>query len=242
MAKRADIVLVERGFFESRARAQAAIAAGLVLADGVVVRKASEALADDAVIEASAPHPYVSRGGVKLAYALDHFSVEVAGRTALDIGASTGGFCDVLLRRGVAKVYAVDVGRGQLHASLTGEPRLVNLEATDARSLSRENVPDAIDLVVSDVSFISLTLVLGPVLALTAPGAHLIALIKPQFEAGREHVGKGGVVRDAAVQAQVCARIASHVTSLNWRPREIVASPIEGGDGNREFLLMAERQ
>ena len=242
MRRRADQVLVERGFFESRARAQAAIAAGLVTADGVTVRKASEALAEGAVIEASAPHPYVSRGGVKLAHALDHFSVEVTGCTALDIGASTGGFCDVLLRRGVAKVYAVDVGRGQLHASLTGEPRLVNLEATDARSLTRENVPDAVDLVVSDVSFISLTLVLGPVLRLAAPGARLIALIKPQFEAGRDHIGKGGVVRDEAVHAEVCARIASHVTSLNWRPRAIVASPIEGGDGNREFLLMAERQ
>jgi 23S rRNA (cytidine1920-2'-O)/16S rRNA (cytidine1409-2'-O)-methyltransferase len=242
MPKRADIILVERGFFESRARAQAAIAAGLVRADGALVGKASAMLADDAVIEASAPHPYVSRGGVKLAHALDHFEVAVAGCTALDIGASTGGFCDVLLRRGVRKVYAVDVGRGQLHSSLAGEPRLVNLEATDARSLTREHVPEAIDLVVSDVSFISLTLVLGPVLQLTAPGARLIALIKPQFEAGRENIGKGGVVRDEAVHAQVCARIASHVTSLNWRPREIVVSPIEGGDGNREFLLMAERQ
>ena len=241
MSKRADILLVERGFFESRARAQAAIAAGLVTAGGVPVRKASAALADDAVIAASAPHPYVSRGGVKLAHALDHFGFAVAGSIALDVGASTGGFSDVLLKRGAAKVYAVDVGRGQLHGSLAGDPRLVNLEATDVRQLTRAQVPEPVDLVVSDVSFISLTLVLGSALALAGPQARLVALIKPQFEAGRAHIGKGGLVKDEAVQHEVCERIAAHVADLGWRVWPILPSPIEGGDGNREFLLAAER-
>lgn len=242
MRKRADQLLVERGLFESRARAQAAIAAGLVLADGVVVRKASEAIAQGAEIEASAPHPYVSRGGVKLAHALDTFGIDPAGRTALDLGASTGGFCDVLLRRGASRVFAVDVGRGQLHASLLGDPRLVNLEGTDARNLTAGMLSPAPDLVTGDVSFISLRLVLPPALALAAPAARLVVLVKPQFEAGRDHVGRGGVVKDPAVHEAVCAGIGEHVTSLGWRVRAIVPSPIEGGDGNREFLLFAERE
>jgi 23S rRNA (cytidine1920-2'-O)/16S rRNA (cytidine1409-2'-O)-methyltransferase len=241
MRKRADLMLVERGHFDSRAKAQAAITAGLVSADGKPVRKASETLAADARIEAEAAFPYVSRGGVKLAHALDVFAVPVEGRVALDVGASTGGFSDVLLRRGVAKVYAVDVGRDQLHPSLGGDSRLVSLEGLDARQLDRGTVPEAIDLVVADVSFISLALVLPSALALTGPRADLAVLIKPQFEAGRERVGKGGVVKDEAVHAEVCERIAALVTELGWQVRGIVPSPIEGGDGNREFLLVAER-
>ncbi|MDQ0391689.1 TlyA family RNA methyltransferase [Labrys monachus] len=241
MRKRADLLLVERGFFDSRARAQAAIQAGLVTADGRPVKKASEALEPDAVIEARPAHPFVSRGGVKLDHVLDHFGIAVEGRIALDVGASTGGFSDVLLRRGAAKVYAVDVGRDQLHASLRGEPRLVSLEGVDARRLDPALIPDAVDLVVADVSFISLALVLPPALALAGGGADLAVLIKPQFEAGRDRIGKGGIVRDEAVHAEVCTRIADLVTGLGWRVRGTVPSPIEGGDGNREFLLAAER-
>jgi 23S rRNA (cytidine1920-2'-O)/16S rRNA (cytidine1409-2'-O)-methyltransferase len=241
MRKRADVLLVERGHFDSRAKAQAAIAAGLVSADGKPVRKASEGLAPDVAIEAQAAFPFVSRGGVKLAHALETFAIPVEGRTALDVGASTGGFSDVLLRRGVAKVYAVDVGRAQLHPSLRGDIRLVSLEGVDARQLDRTLVPEPIDLVVADVSFISLALVLPSALALAAPSADLAVLIKPQFEAGRERIGKGGVVRDEAVHAEVCERIAALVAGLGWTVRGIVPSPIEGGDGNKEFLLIAER-
>ena len=241
MRKRADLLLVERGHFDSRAKAQAAIAAGLVSADGKPVRKASETLEEDVAIEAQAAFPFVSRGGVKLAHVLDAFAVPVEGRVALDVGASTGGFSDVLLRRKVAKVYAVDVGRGQLHPSLRDDRRLISLEGLDARQLDRSLVPDAIDLVVADVSFISLALVLPAVLTLAGSRADLAVLIKPQFEAGRERVGKGGVVRDEAVHAEVCDRIASLVTDLGWKVRGIVPSPIDGGDGNREFLLAAER-
>lgn len=239
--KRADLLLVERGLFDSRTRAQAAIAAGLVMADGKPVGKASEMLASETAIQAQAAHPFVSRGGLKLDHILTAFDIAVAGRVALDLGASTGGFSDVLLRRGIAKVYAVDVGRDQLHADLRAEPRLVLLEGVDARRLNSALVPDAVELIVADVSFISLSLVLAPVLALAAPQADLAVLIKPQFEAGREKVGKGGIVRDAAVHRQVCERIAGLVTGLGWRVRGIVPSPIEGGDGNREFLMAAER-
>ncbi len=241
MRRRADVLLVERGHFGSRAKAQAAIAAGLVRADGRPVRKASETLAADAVIEAKAAFPFVSRGGVKLEHALETFAIAVEGRVALDVGASTGGFSDVLLRRNIARVYAVDVGRDQLHASLRGDARLVSLEGTDARQLDRRLVPEPVDLVVADVSFISLALVLPSALALAAPRADLAVLIKPQFEAGRERIGKGGVVRDEAVHAQVCDRIARLVAGLGWTVRGIVPSPIDGGDGNREFLLVAER-
>jgi 23S rRNA (cytidine1920-2'-O)/16S rRNA (cytidine1409-2'-O)-methyltransferase len=242
MRKRADILLVERGLFESRARARAAIEAGLVQAAGVTIDKPSAPIAADAVILAEAPHPYVSRGGVKLAHALDHFAIAVKGRVALDVGASTGGFSDVLLRRGARKVYAVDVGRGQLHASLRDEPRLVSLEAVDARRLDRFLVGEAVDLVTIDVSFISLTRLLAPALSLAGPAADLVVLVKPQFEAGRENLGKGGIVRDEAVRAAVCRRIADHVETFGWRVEGIVLSPIAGGDGNAEFLLAARRR
>ena len=235
---RADRLLVERGLFESRAKAQAAIAAGLVIADGVTVRKASDEIATDAAIDARAAHPYVSRGGVKLAAALDTFGFDPKRRIGLDVGASTGGFTQVLLQRGAARVYAVDVGRAQLHASLRERPGVVSLEQTDIREL-KPLKPEP-DLVVIDVSFISLKQVLPAALKLAASSAQLIALIKPQFEAGRERVRKG-VVRDAAVHVAVCDDIAAFVASLGWRVVGLTPSPITGGDGNAEFLLGAKR-
>ena len=238
--KRADVVLVERGFFASRARAQEAIAAGLVTVNGAVVRKASDGVPDDAAITAEQPHPYVSRGGVKLAAALDAFHIDPKGKIGLDIGASTGGFTEVLLTRGAAHVYAVDVGHGQLHPTLLDNSRITNLEGTDARSLSAELVPQAADLLVSDVSFISLKLVLPTAVALLKPCAELAVLVKPQFEAGRDHVKKG-IVRDEAVHRAVCEDLTAFVASLGFDIIGLVPSPIEGGDGNREFLLGARR-
>jgi 23S rRNA (cytidine1920-2'-O)/16S rRNA (cytidine1409-2'-O)-methyltransferase len=240
LRRRADVVLVERGFFESRARAQEAIAAGLVMANGAPVRKASDLLAGDAAIEASAPHPYVSRGGIKLAAALDAFRIDPAGCICVDCGASTGGFTDILLRRGAARVYAVDVGRDQLHASIAADGRVVRLEGTDARALSPALVPQPIDVLVADVSFISLKLVLPAAVALLKPRAALALLVKPQFEAGPAHVRKG-IVRDEAVHRAVCADLSHFVSSLGFTVEGIVPSPIAGGDGNREFLLGARR-
>ena len=236
--ERIDKLLVARGLFDSRAKAQAAIEAGLVRAGGKLVGKASEEVAADAEIEASAAHPYVSRGGVKLAAALDHFGFDPKNRVCLDIGASTGGFTQVLLERGAAKVYAVDVGSGQLHDSLRHRPEIVSLEQTDIRTLSPALLDPRPDLIVCDVSFISLKMVLPPALALTAKPAQLIALIKPQFEAGRAHL-KRGIVRDENVQKTVCDDIAALVTSLGWQVAGLIPSPISGGDGNAEFLLGA---
>jgi len=238
-SRRADLLLVERGFFESRARAQEAIAAGLVKADGDVVRKPSQGLPDTARIEAAAPHPYVSRGGVKLAAALDAFSVDPAGLAVLDVGASTGGFTDVLLRRGALRVHAVDSGHGQLHPALANDPRVVMLEGTDARRLDGGLVPQAPDLVVADVSFISLTLALPAALALARPGARLVALIKPQFEVGRAHVGKGGIVRDPSARDAACRRVTDWLAASGWAIEGLIPSPITGGDGNVEFLVCA---
>lgn len=240
MKSRADQLLVERGFFESRARAQAAIAAGLVGADGVPVRKPSEMVARNAVLTAQAPHPYVSRGGLKLAAALDAFGFDPAGRICLDIGASTGGFTDVLLKRGAARVIAVDVGRDQLHALLRGHPRVLSLEAQDVRTLALPGLPQPPALAAIDVSFISLKLVLPAVSALLAPACGLVALVKPQFEAGRAALKKG-VVRDEAVHARVCAEIVAALEGLGFSVRDPLPSPIEGGDGNREFLVGAAR-
>ncbi|RDJ20466.1 TlyA family RNA methyltransferase [Bosea caraganae] len=233
MKSRADQLLVERGLFESRARAQAAIAAGLVSANGAVVRKASEMLAGNAKIIAEAPHPYVSRGGLKLAAALDAFGFDPAGRTCIDIGASTGGFTDVLLKRGAAHVYAVDVGRDQLHASLRANRRVTSLEAQDIRTLALAEAPA---LAAIDVSFISLKLVLPAAARLLAPEAVIAALIKPQFEAGRAALKKG-VVRDEAVHERVCAEIVETLAGLGFSVSGPIPSPIEGGDGNREFLI-----
>lgn len=236
--ERIDKLLVARGLFDSRAKAQAAIAAGLVHVDGATVAKASEEFPDNARIEASAAHPYVSRGGVKLSAALDHFGFDPTGRIALDIGASTGGFTQVLCERGAAKVYAVDVGSAQLHASLRTNPKIVVMEQCDIRTLPPERLDPLPDFVVCDVSFISLRLVLPPALKLTQKPAHLVALIKPQFEAGREHLKKG-IVRDAAVRQAVCDDIVALVTDLGWRVSGVIPSPISGGDGNEEFLLGA---
>ena len=238
--ERADLLLVRRGLFESRARAQAAIAAGLVSADGVVLRKASETVPVSAQIEAQAPHPYVSRGGVKLAAALDAFGFDPAGLHCLDIGASTGGFSDVLLRRGAAHVTAVDVGQSQLHESLKAHPRLSSLEGQDIRTLDFARLPQPPALAVIDVSFISLKLVLPEAARLLAPRGRIVALVKPQFEAGRAALKKG-VVRDEAVQAQVVQEIADCLAALGFSLSGPIPSPIEGGDGNREFLLGGAR-
>jgi 23S rRNA (cytidine1920-2'-O)/16S rRNA (cytidine1409-2'-O)-methyltransferase len=237
--QRADRLLVERGLFESRAKAQAAIEAGLVTANDVVVRKASEAIASDATIHASPAYPHVSRSGLKLAAALDHFGFDPKGRVCLDAGASTGGFTQVLLERGAKSIYAVDVGRDQLHQSLRGEPEITSLEETDIRTLTLSGEPP--DLIVIDVSFISLKLVLPPALALAKFPAQLVALIKPQFEAGRAAL-KRGIVRDTAVHDAVCADISNFIGALGWRVLGIMPSPITGGDGNHEFLLGAIRQ
>ncbi len=237
---RADRLLVERGLFESRAKAQAAIAAGLVSADGTAVRKSSDEIATDAVIEASPAHPYVSRGGMKLSAALDHFRFDPKDRVCLDVGASTGGFTQVLLQRGARRVYAVDVGRDQLHESLRGRPEVISLEQADIRGFSPARLRETPNLVTVDVSFISLKLVLPAALKLVAHRTQLVALIKPQFEAGPEKVKKG-VVRDAAVHKAVCDDIAAFVTALGWRVVGVIPSPITGGDGNKEFLLGAVR-
>jgi 23S rRNA (cytidine1920-2'-O)/16S rRNA (cytidine1409-2'-O)-methyltransferase len=238
--QRADLALVERKLFESRAKAQEAIAAGGVRADGRLVRKASELIDAGASIEAAPPYPWVSRGGVKLAAALDAFGFDLAGRVCLDIGASTGGFAHVLIARGAASVIAVDVGRGQLHPDIAGDPRVTSREATDARGLRPSDLPQPPQLVTCDVSFISLVLVLPAVLPLAAPDAKLVALIKPQFEAGPAHVVKG-IVRDPVIHEDVCARIDALIRSLSWRVEGLIPSPIAGGDGNREFLIGASR-
>ena len=238
--QRADLLLVERGLFESRAKAQAAIAAGLVTANGAPVRKASDLLDTAADVAAEAPHPYVSRGGVKLAAALDAFALDPAGRICADIGASTGGFTDVLLSRGARKVYAVDVGQGQLHDKLRHDARVVSMERTDIRRLEPALIAEPVELAVVDVSFVSLKLVLPSILDLLSDGATLVALIKPQFEAGRDHARKG-IVRDHAVHRAVCADIAAFSSARGLYVLGVVPSPILGGDGNREFLIGARR-
>jgi 23S rRNA (cytidine1920-2'-O)/16S rRNA (cytidine1409-2'-O)-methyltransferase len=238
--QRADRLLVERGLFDSRARAQAAIAAGRVLADGAPVRKASEEIPSTARIEATSEHPYVSRGGVKLAAALDHFGLDVKERVCLDVGASTGGFAEVLLERGARRVYAVDVGRDQLHPKLRTRSGLVSFEQTDIRALARARLTEAPDFATVDVSFISLKLVLPAIEHLLAPRADLLALIKPQFEAARRD-RKNGIVRDPAVHAAVCADIEAFLGARGWRVAGVVPSAILGGDGNREFFVAAGR-
>jgi 23S rRNA (cytidine1920-2'-O)/16S rRNA (cytidine1409-2'-O)-methyltransferase len=237
--QRADKLLVERGLFESRAKAQAAIEAGLVTANDTIVRKASETIASDATIQANPAYPHVSRSGLKLAAALDHFGFDPKCRVCIDVGASTGGFTQVLLERGAKSIYAVDVGRDQLHQSLRDKTEITSLEKTDIRTLTLPGEPP--DLVVVDVSFISLKLVLPPALALTKPPAQLVALIKPQYEAGRAAL-KRGIVRDTAVHDAVCADISHCVETLGWRVLGIMPSPITGGDGNHEFLLGADNQ
>jgi 23S rRNA (cytidine1920-2'-O)/16S rRNA (cytidine1409-2'-O)-methyltransferase len=237
---RADRLLVERGLFESRAKARAAIEAGGVTADGAPVAKPSVEIAVDAALSAVPAHPWVSRGGVKLSAALDHLGFDPADRVCLDIGASTGGFTEVLLGRGARRVYAVDVGRSQLHSSLRERPEIVSLEATDIRSLDVGQLPERPDFITIDVSFISLKHVLPAALALAAPSPHLVALIKPQFETSGHHLKKG-IVRDPAVHATVCDDMAAFLSTLGCEEIALFPSPIAGSDGNREFFVGAQR-
>lgn len=241
---RVDQALVERGLVESRAKAQALIMAGLVYAGTLRIDKAGQLVAADAALSVKGQdHPWVSRGGLKLVKGLDLFEIDPSGLTAVDVGASTGGFTDVLLTRGAAKVYAVDVGHGQLAWKLRNDPRVVVLERTNARHLTREQISDPIDLVVCDASFISLTVVLPASLALAEPGARLVALIKPQFEVGKGRVGKGGVVRDPALHQEVCDTIHAWLGSLpGWRVLGLTESPIIGPEGNKEFLIAGTKE
>jgi 23S rRNA (cytidine1920-2'-O)/16S rRNA (cytidine1409-2'-O)-methyltransferase len=238
--KRADLLLVERGLFESRARAQAAIEAGLVMANDRPVLKASEAIAVDAVLQAQPAHPYVSRGGVKLAGALERYPIEIEDHVCLDVGASTGGFTEVLLANGASLVFAVDVGREQLHPSLHRHPKVVSMEETDIRSFEGRRLPMRPDIVVVDVSFISLKAVLPAALSLAAAPMHLLALIKPQFEAPRKH-SKRGIIRNAMVHQEICDDIAAFVASQGCTGIEVFPSSIKGGDGNIEFFIGARR-
>jgi 23S rRNA (cytidine1920-2'-O)/16S rRNA (cytidine1409-2'-O)-methyltransferase len=238
--KRADVLLVERGLFESRARAQAAIEARLVIANDKPVLKASEGLPEDAVLQAQPAHPFVSRGGVKLSGALERYPIEIEGHVCLDVGASTGGFTEVLLANGASLVFSIDVGHGQLHPSLHGHPRIVSMEATDIRGFEGKRLPQRPDIVVIDVSFISLKAVLPVALSLAAAPMHLLALIKPQFEAARKH-SKRGIIRNAAVHQEICDDITAFASSLGCTGIEVFPSSITGGDGNIEFFIGARR-
>jgi len=239
--ERADRMLVALGHFPSRATAQAAIAAGQVTADGRIVRKPSETLARDAVIAAGAAHPYVSRGGLKLAHALDTFGIDPAGLHCLDLGASTGGFTDVLLRRGAAHVTAVDVGHGQMHPSIAGDPRVTAIEGLNARDLTADHMPRPPDLIVCDLSFVSMAKVLAAPLSLAAPGAQLAALFKPQFEVGKGHVGRRGIVTDDVATAEALSVFPQFLAAEGWQAGAPIDSPVTGGDGNREYLFHARR-
>ena len=239
---RADQLLVARGLAESRTRAQALIMAGAVFSGERKVAKAGDMLAEDAPLEVKGKdHPWVSRGGIKLEHGLTHFGFDVTGAVALDVGSSTGGFTDVLLSRGAARVYAVDVGTNQLAWKLRQDPRVVVHEQTNARTLDASLIPEPIDIMVCDASFIGLAKVLEAPLKLAKPSAKLVALIKPQFEAGRAEVGKGGVVRDAAVHERVCAEVSQWVETQGWAVLGVTPSPITGPEGNVEFLLGAEK-
>jgi 23S rRNA (cytidine1920-2'-O)/16S rRNA (cytidine1409-2'-O)-methyltransferase len=239
--KRADLLLVERGLFESRAKARAAIEAGGVTSAGRPVARASDTLEDDAELSARPAHPWVGRGALKLVHALDLWPVAVDGAVVLDVGASTGGFTEVCLARGARRVYAVDVGRGQLHPRLRADPRVVSLEGQDARGLTPALAPEPPGLVVSDVSFIGLAKALPAALALAAPGADLVALVKPQFEVGPERVGKGGLVKDPQVQGQALQAVIAWLEGCGWPVAASADSPVAGGDGNREFLVWARK-
>ncbi len=239
-AQRLDKLLVQRGLAESRAKAQAYILAGEVRVNGQVVDKAGTTVAADAVVEVAAPPPYVGRGGFKLAAALDAFDLSAAGRICADVGACTGGFTDVLLQRGAARVYAIDVGYGQLDWKLRQDPRVVCLERTNARYLTA--LPERVDLVVIDVSFISLTLILPAVQQWLAAPWDIVALIKPQFEAGRKQVGKGGIVRDTAVHQAVVTHLLAWAEAHQLHPAGLIRSPMAGADGNLEFLLWLRPQ
>ncbi len=241
---RLDQLLVDRGLVESRTRAQALVMAGKVFSETRRLDKPGHKVASDLPLEIKGQdYPWVSRGGLKLDHGLDHFSIGVAGLVCLDVGASTGGFTDVLLARGAERVYAVDVGSGQLAWKLRQDDRVVVLEKTNARYLTSENIPEPVNLIVCDASFIGLEIILPAAMALARPGAHLVALIKPQFEVGRERVGKGGVVRDTTLHAEVCDRIAEWLaTRPGWSVLGITESPIKGPEGNVEFLIAGALQ
>jgi len=240
--KRADQFLVDKGHAASRSEAQAAIRAGLVKVDGTILDKPSKSLSEGVAIEYRPPHPFVSRGGVKLAAALDHFQLSSEDRICLDIGASTGGFTEVLLMGGAAKVYTVDVGHGQMHSRISRDKRVVAKEGLNARDLSPMHVPEPPQAITADVSFIGLQLALPPALAMAAPGAWLIALVKPQFEVGRFKVGKGGIVRDLEAQMEALNSIKNFIGGLSrWTVIGHIESPILGGEGNKEFLIAAQK-
>lgn len=241
--RRLDQLLVDRGLAESRARAQALVLAGLVYSGERRLDKPGVPVSEDVPVEVRGqPHPWVSRGGLKLAHGLDHFGIDASGKVCLDVGASTGGFTDVLLSRGAARVYAVDVGHGQLAWKLRQDARVVVLERTNARHLTRAQVPEPVGLVVCDASFIGLAVVLPAALALAAEEAELVALVKPQFEVGKGMVGKGGVVRDPALHAEVCERVAAWLGAQpGWQVIGLTESPVLGPEGNKEFLIAARR-
>ena len=239
---RADQLLVERGLADSRSRAQAFVLAGLVFSAGKRIDKPGQSIPADAAIEVRGrDHPWVSRGGVKLAHALRHLAIAPAGMVAIDVGASTGGFTDVLLNGGAARVYAVDSGTNQLAWKLRGDPRVIVLEKTNARHLTAAAIPEPIDIVTCDASFIGLAKVLPAALGFVAAGGRLVALVKPQFEAGRAEVGKGGVVRDPVVHARVCDEAVAWLEGIGWAVDGVTPSPITGPEGNVEFLLAARR-
>ncbi|MGB7411730.1 MAG: TlyA family RNA methyltransferase [Sphingopyxis granuli] len=241
--QRADQLLVDRGLAESRTRAQALILAGLAFVGDRKIDKAGQQIADDAEISIKGrDHPWVSRGGIKLDHALAHLGWDVAGAVAIDVGSSTGGFTDVLLSRGVARVHAVDSGTNQLAWKLRQDPRVIVHEQTSARILTADHIPEPIDLVVCDASFIALSKVLPVPLSFTAEGARLVALIKPQFEAQRHEVGKKGVVRDPAVHARVCAGVRAWLEESGWTVLDLIQSPITGPEGNVEFLVAAQKR
>lgn len=238
---RLDRAMVSQALTASRAKAQQAIAAGGVTVNGALVREADHMVGPDDVIVAKAPHPWVSRGGLKLVAALDHYQIDPRDRICFDIGSSTGGFTHVLLERGAAHVLAVDVGREQFSPDLRCDPRVDLREGFDARNLTAGNVSEPPSLIVTDVSFISLTKALPAALALAAPVSTLVALVKPQFEVGRAGVGRGGIVRDASLRQEAVRMISSWLSDQGWHPREAIASPITGGDGNEEYLIAADR-
>ena len=243
MTFRADVFLVQHGFAESRTEAQAAIHAGKVKADGRQITKPSQLISEDASISYEKAHPYVSRGALKLIAALDQFGLSPAERICVDVGSSTGGFTEVLLARGAFKVYAVDVGHGQLHRKLVNDPRVVQREGVNARDLSQHQIPEPIDAITIDVSFIGLRLVFPPVMKLVRSGAWMVALIKPQFEAGQEWISKRGVVRSYNIHTEIVQGVARFLGSQSgWSLLGTMESPVQGGDGNREFLVAAQRK